>query len=107
MPERGYVHWVQLDKRRPAVVVSPTRRNELASDLIVVPCTTVQRPMAWHVHLGRGEGGLPRASVAKCEQLVTVPKELVSPAPLGPELSGQRMREIERAIMRAVGIFPG
>ena len=104
---RGFIHWVELDKRRPAVIVSPTRRNDLASDVIVVPCSSVLRPMVWHVRLERGEGGLSQASIDKCEQIVTLPKQAVSPAPLGPAaLSPERLGEIERAIMLAVGIIP-
>lgn len=102
---RGTLHWAQLDKRRPVVIVSPTRRNELANDAIVVPCSSRLRPMVWHVHLKRGEGGLPADSIAKCEQILTVPRDVLSRLPLGRTLSAARMREIELGIMRAVGIL--
>jgi hypothetical protein len=36
---RGSIYWAHLDKKRPVVVVSNERRNQLARDLIVVPLT--------------------------------------------------------------------
>jgi len=93
-----------MDKRRPAVVVSHDARNRYANDLVVVPCSTSARPLAWHVRLGKGEGGLPEASVAKCEQITTVRKTDVELVPLGPKLSLERLQEIERAILSALAI---
>ena len=101
---RGQLYWVQLDKRRPAVLISPDFRNAAASDVIVIPCSLRLRPMRWHVALRRGEGGLLADSMAKCESVLTVPKSLLSPAPLGRELSPSRMREIEIALLSALGI---
>src|SRR5207244_169949 len=72
--KRGAIHCVSLDRRRPAVIVSPDVRNRLANDLIIVPCSTSARAMAWHVQLRRGEAGLSQACMAKCEQIATVPK---------------------------------
>jgi mRNA interferase MazF len=105
---RGSIHWVQLDKRRPAVVISPDRRNELAADLIILPCSTQLKLMVWHVLLKPPEGGLTHQSMVKCELVTTVPKQFVDPKPLGPALSPRRLREIERALMLALGILvPG
>ena len=100
--KRGSVHWVRMDKRRPAIIVSPTGRNLAASDVIVVPCFSAGRPMRWHVDLGKGEGGLPHASAAKCEQVTTLPKVDIDEE-LGV-LSDGRMREIEAALVSALGI---
>lgn len=104
---RGAVHWVSLDKRRPTIIVSPDLRNRLADDVIIVPCSTSARAMTWHVQLRRGEAGLPQACMAKCEQIATVPKSWVEPAELG-RLSSGRMREVELALLSALGIVvPG
>jgi hypothetical protein len=43
--------------------------------------------------------------MVKCELMTTVPKELLSAKPLGPPLPPRRMREIERALLLAVGII--
>ena len=37
MLRRGYLYWVSLDKRRPALLLSPDVRNDEARDVIVIP----------------------------------------------------------------------
>ena len=104
MQKRGHIYWAWLDKRRPVLVLSVDARNERANDVIVVPCSTTLRYGPTHVHLARGEGGLPRDSVLKCEQLNTVAKDDIEPTPIGLPLRTGRMAEVERAVMRAIGI---
>ena len=101
---RGYVYWAMFDKRRPALVLSPDYRNERASDVIVVPSTTVLREAPTHVRLRRGEGGVPQPSVLKCEQVTTLHQSAIEPRPLGAALPAARMAEIERALLRAIVI---
>ena len=106
-PKRGEVYYAEFPvdtKARPAVVVSVNRRNELANTVIVVPVTTNPRPGITHVPLEAGDGGLERSSVARCENIETLPKTRLSADRLGSPLSEQKMREIERAICRAIGI---
>jgi mRNA-degrading endonuclease toxin of MazEF toxin-antitoxin module len=57
-----------------------------------------------HVPVRRGEGGLPRDSVLKCEQITTLKKHAIDIAPIGLPLRTGRMAEVERAILRAIGI---
>lgn len=102
---RGAIHWARLDKRRPVVIVSPEGRNQKAHDVLIVPCSTSARPMGWHVPLQRNEGGLPSACFALCEQINSVEKENLDREQLGT-LSAGRMREIELAMMSALGIPP-
>ncbi|HEY5452158.1 MAG TPA: type II toxin-antitoxin system PemK/MazF family toxin [Polyangia bacterium] len=101
---RGHLYWAWLDKRRPVLVISTDARNERANDVIVVPCSTTLREAPTHVRLGRGEGGLPRDSILKCEQIGTKPKRDVEPTPIGLPLRSTRMAEVERAVLRAIGI---
>ena len=103
---RGRIYWARLpgDKRRPVLVVSPETRNALASDVIVAPVSSVLREGPWHVRLGKGEGGLERASVVKCEQITTLLKDRVLPEPLGPPLTQRRMSAVERGVLRAIGV---
>jgi mRNA-degrading endonuclease toxin of MazEF toxin-antitoxin module len=108
-PRRGHVYWVRIPdepggKRRPALVVSPDGRNRLASDVIVVPVSGVVRDAPTHVRLRLREGGLPRPSVAKCEQITTLRRDRLTPRPLGGAVSSARMLEIEKAILRAIGV---
>lgn len=101
---RGYLYYVHLDKRRPALVISPNVRNERASDVLIVPCSSVLSDAPTHVWLRRGEGGIPVESVLKCEQITNLHQADVDPAPIGHALSSARVRETERAILRAIGV---
>ena len=104
MVRRGWLHWAEMEKRRPVLILSPESRNDRASDLIVVPCSTVLRDGPWHVRLSRGEGGLARTSVLLCEQVTTLVKRRVDPEPLGAALTTARMAEVERAVLLAIGL---
>jgi len=101
---RGYIYFAHLDKLRPVLVLSPDVRNELASDLIAIPCSTHRSIAPTHVHLRRGEGGLTEASVLKCEQITTLYKGDVRRQSLGSALSPTRLYEVERAVLRAIGV---
>jgi len=110
-PRRGEIYLVGLPghpsdiKHRPAVVVSMDVRNRLASDIIVVPLSTTLRPAPTHVELPAGEGGLKETSVAKCEQVTTLDKSFLVRGPFSGTISPALMREIEKAIQRAIGIL--
>jgi mRNA interferase MazF len=101
---RGYVYLAHLDKLRPVLVISLNVRNELASDVIVVPCSSRLSTAPTHVRLRRGEGGLTEASVLKCEQITTLHKDDVRRRPLGEPLPPKKLLEVERAILRAIGV---
>jgi mRNA-degrading endonuclease toxin of MazEF toxin-antitoxin module len=101
---RGYVYVAHLDKPRLVLVISPNIRNELASDVIVVPCSTRLLAAPTHVRLGRGDGGVPQASVLKCEQITTLQQDDVRRQPLGGPIPAKRFLEVERAILRAIGV---
>lgn len=106
MLRRGYVYWASLpgDKRRPVVLLSPAARNERASDVVVVPLSTVLREGPWHVRLRKGEAGVAQASIIKCEQITTLRKQLISDEALGNALSSAKMRQVEMAVLRAIGV---
>ncbi len=102
---RGYLYRAKLPgerKRRPALVVSASIRNELANTVVVIPATTLLRLGPWHVRLKKGEGGLQHASVLRCENIVTIPKKLLDDRPLGKPLSHSRMKEIRSCLLRAL-----
>jgi mRNA-degrading endonuclease toxin of MazEF toxin-antitoxin module len=108
-PRRGHLYWVQIPdepggKRRPALVVSPDTRNRLANDVIVVPLSSVLREAPTHVRLRVREGGLPRPSMAKCEQITTLRRDRLVPRPLGGNIAPARMVEIEKAVLRGIGV---
>src|SRR5262245_49708742 len=101
---RGYIYIARLDKRSPVLVISPNVRNDLASDVLVIPCSTRLSSAPTHVRLRRGEGGITETSVLKCEQITTLHKDDVRRQSLGGPLPPKRVLEVERAILRAIGI---
>lgn len=108
-PKRGEIYLVNLPskpkdtKSRPAIVISLDIRNELANDIIIVPLSTNLRSSPTHVLLQEGEGGLPKASMAKCEQITTIDKFLLIRGPFSGKISDEKVKEIEKAIMIAIG----
>lgn len=83
-PLRGEVWLVDLDPvrgreqagRRPGLVVSVDLFNRGPADLVVViPLTTREKGIPWHVAVEPPEGGLKEKSFIKCEDLRSVAKE--------------------------------
>jgi mRNA-degrading endonuclease toxin of MazEF toxin-antitoxin module len=108
-PQRGCLYWVAIPgepdrKQRPALVVSVNARNRLADDVLVIPASTTLRPAPTHVRVRRGTGGLPRNFVLKCEQITTLSKRLLSPSALGGPLSETLLEDVERGVLRAMGV---
>ena len=109
-PRRGEIYLVKLPghpsdtKNRPALVVSIDVRNRLANDVIVVPLSTTLRPAPTHVELPAGEGGLIQTSMAKCEQVTTLDKSFLIRGPFSGTINPPLIREVEKAIQRAIGI---
>ena len=109
-PRRGEIYLVRLPghpsdtKDRPALVVSLDVRNRLANDVMVVPLSTTLRLAPTHVELSAGEGGLKETSMAKCEQVTTLDKSFLIRGPFAGTISASLMREVEKAIQRAIGI---
>ena len=85
-------------------MISIDARNRLASDVLVIPCSTSERPAPTHVHLRKGQGGLERRSVLKCEQITTLPKDYLIPAALGAPLSNRTLEQVEVGVLRAIGV---
>ena len=109
-PGRGEIYLVNLPgqpsdtKSRPALIVSLDVRNRLANDVIVVPISTNLRPSPTHVKLSKGQAGLNRTSMVKCEQITCLDKSFLIRGPFSGAISPVKMTEIEIAIQRAIGI---
>jgi mRNA-degrading endonuclease toxin of MazEF toxin-antitoxin module len=103
-PRRGEVYLVRLDKKRPTLVISSNSLNRHALDVCLVPMTSVEhRSFSLRVALPLGEGGLSRASWAKCDQVTTLPKSLIGFPPLG-RLSDATLARVEFAIKTALDL---
>jgi len=101
-PRRGEMCLIRLDKDRPALVISSDVLNRHARDVCVVPITSVEhRKFSLRVSIRAGEGGLDRASWAKCDQITTLEKGLVRYPPLG-RVSDATISQIEDAIRTAL-----
>src|SRR2546423_12056695 len=107
-PRRGEVWLVEFPddpKQRPALIVSPDVRNELANSVLAVPLTTNLRPAPTHVPLPAGAGGLAHDSVARCENVSYLHKSRLARGPLGAAMAAAVMQEIERCLLRSFGIL--
>ena len=61
---------------RPALVISLDRFNHGSAGLaIVVPVTTTERGIPFHIPISRPEGGLKKDSYAMCENVRSVSRE--------------------------------
>jgi mRNA-degrading endonuclease toxin of MazEF toxin-antitoxin module len=109
-PKRGEIHWAKIPgqpgdtKEHLVLVVSGDARNQFADDVIIVPLSTTLRPAPTHVHLPAGSGGISQTSMVKCELVTTLDKIFLSGGPLGGQITASQMREVEKAIMQAIGI---
>jgi mRNA-degrading endonuclease toxin of MazEF toxin-antitoxin module len=85
-------------------VISVGARNRLADDVLVIPARTTLRVAPTHVRLRKGTGGVRKDSVLKCEQITTLPKRLLSESALGGPVSPVLLEEVERGVLRAIGV---
>jgi mRNA interferase MazF len=106
-PRRGEIWLVDFPddpKQRPALIVSPDVRNEFANSILAVPVTTNLRPSPTHLFLPAGTGGLSQDSMARCENVSYLHKSRLVRGPLKGALSASTMRDIERCLLRSMGI---
>src|ERR1700685_3661101 len=106
-PRRGEVWLVAFPydpRSRPALIVSLDVRNELSNSVLAVPVTTNLRPSPTHVALPAKQGGLMHDSIARCENVSYLHKSRLSRGPLAGTISPALMREVERCLLRSLGI---
>ncbi|HLK05596.1 MAG TPA: type II toxin-antitoxin system PemK/MazF family toxin [Candidatus Acidoferrum sp.] len=103
-PRRGEVYVVELDKPRPAVVISINELNKFALDVCVVGLTTVQhRNFSVRVPVKKGDGNLSSDCWAKCDQVTTLEKFLFRYPALGA-LSVQTLARVEEQVRICLGL---
>lgn len=94
---------MQLDRPRPAAVLSVDALNKHALDVCVVGITTVERrTFSMRVPIKKGEANLDFHCWAKCDQVTTLEKTLLRYPPSGVLPSGILARVEEQ-----VGIYLG
>lgn len=106
-PRRGEIWLVDFPddpKSRPALIVSLNARNEFSNSVLAVPVTTNPRPSPTHVALPAKQGGLAHDSTARCENVSYLHKSRLSHGPPGGTINPALMREVERCLLRSLGI---
>jgi mRNA-degrading endonuclease toxin of MazEF toxin-antitoxin module len=104
-PKRGELYIVQLDKPRPAVVLSVDAINKFAFDVCVVGITTAEhRKFSMRVPIQKGDGNLDFDCWAKCDQVTTLEKTLLRYPAIGV-LSTHTFRKIEEQVKICLGLI--
>jgi mRNA interferase MazF len=104
-PRRGDIHLVELDKPRPALILSVDQLNRHALDVCVVPITTQHHArFSMRVPIRAGDGGLDYDSWAKCDQVMTLEKTLIR-YPAAGTLSSMTLNKIEEQVKISLGLL--
>lgn len=88
--------------RRPVCVLTRDSAIEVLTGLTCAPITRTIRGIRSEVEIGRGEG-LPEASVISCDNVITVPVEVLDAVPIGHLGLEARVR-LDQALRYALDI---
>jgi mRNA interferase MazF len=103
--ERGQIYWVKLPPpigRRPVLLVTRTAAIAVRAAITVAPITRTIRGIPSEVPVDRRHG-LRAASVANCDSLQTIPKDVLGRSAIGT-LSSDELPALDRALRFALGI---
>jgi len=96
---------VNLDKPRPAVVLSVDSLNKHALGVSLVPVTSVEhKKFTLRVPIEAGDGGLHVDCWAKCDQVTTLEKAFLRYPSLGV-LSEPTFKKIQEQVKIALGLL--
>lgn len=105
MVARGDIVWADLGPpagRRPVCVLTRDAAIEVLASVTCAPITRTIRGIRSEVEVGPEEG-LPEAAVITCDNLVTIPKSTLDPAPVG-HLDVVRRAGLDAALRYALDI---
>lgn len=103
-PRRGEVCLIDLDKERPALILTSDSLNAHSLDVCILPISTAEhKAFSLRPKLKAGEAGLKYDSWVKCDQPTTVEKDLVVYPPLGA-LSAASMQKVEGAVKASLDL---
>jgi mRNA-degrading endonuclease toxin of MazEF toxin-antitoxin module len=103
-PWRGDVCLIDLDKERPAVILSSNSLNAHSLDVCVLPISTAEhKTFSLRPLLKAGEAGLKHDSWVKCDQPTTVEKDSIIYPPLG-SVSASSLARLELAVKAALDL---
>ena len=96
---------VELDKPRPALILSVDQLNRHALDVCVVPITRKEHArFSMRVFMAADDGGLNYDSWAKCDQVMTLEKDLIR-YPATGALSSTILNKIEEQVKISWGLL--
>lgn len=104
--QRGEIYLATLPEpvgRRPVLLVTRSAAIGVRTAVTVAPVTRTVRGIGSEVPLGRSHG-LRARSVANCDSLQTIPKDVLRPRPLG-RLASSELPVLDRALRYALGIL--
>jgi mRNA interferase MazF len=97
------IHWVRLDKVRPAVLLTRSTVIPSLNQVTVAPIVTRVRGLSSEVPVG-SRNGLGHDSVANCDLVATIPKADVLDH-IGYLLADQEL-QLTEALMHAYDLEP-
>ena len=109
MVRRGEVYYVDRSPGRgseqsgilPALVIQNNVGNQFSPTTIVTAISTQRgKTYPFQVPIVAQEGGLPRESIVKCEQIQTINQARLGP--LVGVLSMEKMQEVDLALKRSL-----
>jgi mRNA-degrading endonuclease toxin of MazEF toxin-antitoxin module len=104
-PRRGEVYIVELDKPRPAVVLSVDPLNKFALDVCLIALTTIEhKKFSMRVPIRRGDGNLNFDCWAKCDQVTTLEKSFLRYPAIG-SLPPRTLSRIEQQVKICLGLI--
>lgn len=102
---RGEIYWADFGApagRKPVLILSRNAAIPVLSAVVVAPITRTIREIASELRLGKNEG-LPGECVASCDNVITVPKDVLGSEPLG-EIGIDKIPKLDRALRFALEI---
>lgn len=106
MVARNDIFWADLGPaggRRPVCVLTRGAAISVLDRVTCAPITWTIRGIASEVEVGPDQG-LPKPAVINCDNLITIPKRLLDPQPVGRLDSGARA-ELDRALRYSLDII--
>lgn len=106
-PRRGelWLAAIPWDKHqpRPCLVISDNTMHLMTGVFLVVPVWTSAPDGPAHVPLQAGLGGIQHDSFLVCEEMLGLPRSFLGRRPLGPPVPVAILKDVVRAIRRAIG----
>lgn len=103
IPRRGEI-WLFDDGygEHPGLIISPDKRNECSSDVLLVPFTSSSKHAHRHLTVAPGQTGLASLSNAQYSNISRIGKEQLLKGPMG-KVTDTLLDEIVRHVRLAIG----